>query len=60
MTGGGPGYSSHTLPLYAYLQAYKSLDFSYAATISVYLTILLVTFVVLYVIRVVKSEEIYG
>jgi len=26
MTGGGPGYSTYTLPLYAYLKAYKSLD----------------------------------
>ena len=60
MTGGGPGYSTHTLPLYAYLKAYKGLDFSYAATISVYLTILLITFVVLYVIRVMKNEDIYG
>lgn len=57
MTGGGPGYSSHTLPLYAYLKAYKGLDFGYAATISVYLTILLMGIVILYVIRVMKSED---
>ena len=57
MTGGGPGYSSHTLPLYAYLKAYKGLDFGYAATVSVYLTILLVAIVALYVVRVMKSED---
>lgn len=59
MTGGGPGYSSHTLPLYSYIRAYSGLDFGYAATIAVYLTILLVALITGYVIKVLKSEDIY-
>jgi len=57
MTGGGPGYSSYTLPLYSYIRAYKGLDFGYASTIAVYLTLLLVFVVTLYVIRILKSED---
>ena len=57
MSGGGPGYASHTLPLYSYIKAYRGLDFGYAATIAIYLTILLVLFVVLYVVRVLKAED---
>lgn len=59
MTGGGPGYASHTLPLYSYIRAYKGLDFGYASTIAVYLTLLLVFIVTLYVIRILKTEERY-
>jgi multiple sugar transport system permease protein len=57
MTGGGPGYATHTLPLYAYVKAYKALDFGYAATIAVVLTLLLVGFVAGYVAKVLRSEE---
>ena len=59
MTGGGPGYATHTLPLYSYVRAYKGLDFGYASTIAVYLTLLLVFVVTLYVIRILKTEERY-
>ncbi len=59
MSGGGPGYASHTLPLYSYIRAYKGLDFGYAATIAVYLTLLLIVIVAAYVVRVLRSEEIY-
>jgi len=59
MTGGGPGYSSHTLPLYSYIRAYKGLDFGYAATIAMYLTFLLVGIVTVYVIRILKAETRY-
>ena len=41
MTGGGPGYSTHTLPLYAFVRAYKALDFGYSSAIAIYLTLLL-------------------
>lgn len=57
MTGGGPGYSSYTLPLYSYILAYSSLDFGYAATIAVYLTLVMILFIALYVIKVLKSED---
>lgn len=59
MTGGGPGYSSYTLPLYSYIRAYRGLDFGYAATIAVYLTILLIALITGYVIKVMKSEDMY-
>ena len=57
MTGGGPGYSSHTLPLYSYIKAYRGLDFGYAATVAVYLTILLIAVVTMYVVRVARTED---
>jgi multiple sugar transport system permease protein len=60
MTGGGPGYNSHTLPLYSYIKAYRGLDFGYAGTIAVYLTILLIAVVTLYVIRISQTEDQLG
>ena len=41
MTGGGPGYSTHTLSVYTYIKAQKALDFGYSATLAIYLTIML-------------------
>ena len=35
MTGGGPGYSSLTIPLHAYYTAYKRLDFGYGSAIAI-------------------------
>jgi len=37
MTGGGPGYATHTLPLYAFLRAYTGMEFGYAASLSLML-----------------------
>jgi multiple sugar transport system permease protein len=58
MTGGGPGYSTYTLPVYAYLKAYKALDFGYSAAIAMFLTVLLIIFVAGYVARVMRSEDL--
>ena len=41
MTGGGPGYATHTLPLYAFLRAYSSMEFGYGAALALVLTFLL-------------------
>jgi multiple sugar transport system permease protein len=57
MTGGGPGYATHTLPVYSYIKAYKALDFGYAATIAMVLTLLLVAFVAGYVAKVLSTEQ---
>ncbi len=57
MTGGGPGYATHTLPVFAFIRAYKGLDFGYASTIAIYLTLLLIAIVTGYVIRVLRSQE---
>jgi multiple sugar transport system permease protein len=51
MTGGGPGYASHTLPLYAFLRAYTGMEFGYAAALGLVLTALLLLAVWLYVRR---------
>jgi multiple sugar transport system permease protein len=51
MTGGGPGYATHTLPLYAFVKAYSSMEFGYAAALAVILTILLLAVVFTYVRR---------
>lgn len=51
MTGGGPGYSTHTLPLYAFLRAYTGMEFGYAASLSLMLTAILLGIVWLYVRR---------
>jgi multiple sugar transport system permease protein len=51
MTGGGPGYATHTLPLYAFLRAYTGMEFGYAASLALMLTALLLVIVWLYVRR---------
>ncbi len=57
MTGGGPGYSSHTLPVYSYIRAYKGMDFGYASAIAIFLTLLLAAFVAGYVRKVLRTED---
>jgi multiple sugar transport system permease protein len=57
MTGGGPGYTTYTLPLYAYLKAYKALDFGYAGSIAILLAVLLSAFVAGYVSKVIQAED---
>lgn len=48
MTQGGPNYGSSILTLYAYNQAFASLDFGYAAAISNIITIILLIFAGIY------------
>ena len=51
MTGGGPGYATHTLPLYAFQRAYSGMEFSYGAALALVLTLMLLAVVWLYVRR---------
>ncbi len=60
MTGGGPGYATHTLPVLSFIRAYKALDFGYASTLAIYLTLFLVFFVAVYVFKVLKAEDKFG
>lgn len=55
MTGGGPGYETHTLPLYAFLKAYSAMEFGYASALSLVLTLLLLGAVAFYVRRVARQ-----
>lgn len=55
MTGGGPGYSTYTLPLYAFVKARTGLDFGYGSALAVLFTFLLLGFVVLYIQRIKKE-----
>ena len=48
MTGGGPGYSTHTLSVYTYIKAQKALDFGYSATLAIYLTVMLASVAFVY------------
>jgi multiple sugar transport system permease protein len=57
MTGGGPGYTTHTLPLYAFLRASNSMEFGYGAALSLILTLLLIGVVWFYVRRAAGSIE---
>ena len=57
MTGGGPGYSTYTLPVYSYIKAYKGMDFGYASTLAVFLTIFLMIIVFGYIRSILKSEN---
>ena len=41
MTGGGPGTSTHTLPLYAFLKAWSGANYGYGSALAVVLTLLL-------------------
>lgn len=51
MTGGGPGYATYTLPLYAFQRAYSGMEFGYGAALALVLTALLLAVVWLYVKR---------
>jgi multiple sugar transport system permease protein len=51
MTGGGPGYATHTLPLYAFQKAYSSMEYGYGAALAMILTTLLMAIVAIYVCR---------
>ena len=55
MTGGGPGYATYTLPLYAFLKAYSSMEFGYGAALALILTVLLLAVVSLYVRRAARE-----
>jgi len=51
MTGGGPGYATHTLPLYAFKRTYGSMDFGYGSALAVTFSLLLLGAIVLYLRR---------
>lgn len=55
MTGGGPGYTTHTLPLYAFLKAYSAMEFGYGAALALILTALLLFVVYAYVRRAARD-----
>ena len=51
MTGGGPGYATFTLPLYAFIKARQNLDFGYGTAIAVTFSLLLAGVIALYLAR---------
>ena len=55
MTGGGPGYATQTLPLYAFLRAYSGMEFGYGAALALILTALLLIVVFAYVRRAARE-----
>jgi len=57
MTGGGPGYATHTLPLYAFKRTYSSMDFGYGSALAVSFSLLLLGLIILYLRRVGKGME---
>jgi multiple sugar transport system permease protein len=56
MTGGGPGYSSLTVPLHAYYTAYKRLDFGYGSTIAIVQVAILAGAIVFYLRQLRRNE----
>jgi multiple sugar transport system permease protein len=57
MTGGGPGYSTYTLPVYSYAKAYKGMDFGYSSALAVLLTIFIMLFVAVYIKKILDLKE---
>ena len=57
MTGGGPGYATHTLPLYAFKRTYGSMDFGYGTALAVTFSVLLLGLIVVYLRRVGKNLQ---
>lgn len=57
MTGGGPGYTTYTLPLYAFLKARTNLDYGYGSALAVLFTLLLMVFVVFYLRRTGRAVQ---
>jgi multiple sugar transport system permease protein len=54
LTGGGPGYATETLSIYAYRTLFTNLDFGYGATLS-FGMFLVVTIVALFYVKVLGS-----
>ena len=57
MTGGGPGYATHTLPLYALKRTYGSMDFGYGSALAVTFSLLLLAAICVYLRRAGKGIE---
>jgi len=57
MTGGGPGYATYTLPLYAFIKARTNLDFGYGSALAVLFTLMLMGLVLLYLRRAGRSLQ---
>lgn len=55
MTGGGPGYATYTLPLYAFIKARTNLDFGYGSALAVLFTLMLIGLVIVYLRRAGKA-----
>ena len=51
MTGGGPGTSTQTLPLYAFLTAWSGANYGYGSALAVMLTLMLLSVVIFYAVR---------
>ena len=51
LTSGGPGYSSHTLPIMMYRETFSSARYSYGASIATALLVLVVLLIVPYVYK---------
>jgi multiple sugar transport system permease protein len=56
MTSGGPANATQITSTYTLLQAYSNLDFGYAATLSVVLLLIMLTFTILY-LRLTRGIE---
>ncbi len=56
MTSGGPANATQITSTYTLLQAYSNLDFGYAATLSVVLLLIMLTFTIVY-LRVTRGVE---
>lgn len=57
MTGGGPGYATYTLPLYAFIKARTNLDFGYGSSLAVLFTLMLLGLVIVYLRRAGRSVD---
>jgi multiple sugar transport system permease protein len=57
MTGGGPGYATHTLPLYALKRTYASMDFGYGSALAVSFSLLLLGAIYVYLRRAGRGIE---
>jgi multiple sugar transport system permease protein len=57
MTGGGPGYATYTLPLYAFIKARTNLDFGYGSALAVLFTLMLMGLVIVYLRRAGKAVQ---
>lgn len=57
MTGGGPGHSSMTVSLVAYIRAQKSLDFGQGSTIAIYGTLFMILFMTIYLKLTRRGDE---
>jgi len=57
LTSGGPGYSSTVIEYLIYISTFKNLDFGYGSALSVFVSLIVTVFVIVYIKLIRRGDE---